>query len=60
MIGLDDGTGSRGNTGPQVGAFLGNGTRDGRTLHFTLGLSSSSYLESVFMAASIGYIENSR
>lgn len=35
---LNDGTGRRSNTGPQIGALLGNGTGDSRTLHFTLGL----------------------
>ena len=35
---LNDGTGSGGDTGPQISAFLGNGASDGRALHFTLGL----------------------
>ena len=33
---LDDGTGVRGDTRPEVGALLGDGTGDGGSLHFTL------------------------
>lgn len=33
---LDNGTGSRGDTRPQVGALLCDGTGDSRSLHFTL------------------------
>ena len=35
---LNDGVGSGGNTGPQVGALLGNGAGDGGTLHLALGV----------------------
>jgi hypothetical protein len=35
---LDDGTGVGGDTRPEVGAFLGDGTGDGGTLHLALGV----------------------
>jgi hypothetical protein len=39
---LNDSTRGRGDTGPQVGTFLGDGTSDGRTLHFTLGVDNDT------------------
>lgn len=33
-----DGAGGGGNTGPDVGALLGDGASDGGTLHLTLGV----------------------
>lgn len=35
---LDDGTGVRGDTRPEVGAFLGDGAGDGGSLHLALGV----------------------
>lgn len=39
---LHDDTRVRGNTGPQVGALLGNGASDGGTLHLTLGVDNDT------------------
>jgi hypothetical protein len=39
---LDNGTGSGGNTGPQISTFLGDGTGDSGTLHFTLGVNNDT------------------
>ena len=39
---LDDGTGVGGNSWPDVGALLGNGASDGRTLHLTLGVDNDT------------------
>lgn len=38
VFGLDDGTGVGGDTRPEVGALLGDGTGDGGTLHLALGV----------------------
>lgn len=39
---LDDGTGVRGDTWPDVGALLSNGTSDSGTLHLTLGVDNDT------------------
>ena len=39
---LDDSAGVGCNTGPDVGALLCNGTSDGRSLHFTLGVDDNT------------------
>lgn len=39
---LDDGTGVGGDTGPEVGTLLGDGTGDGGTLHLTLGVDNDT------------------
>lgn len=35
---LHNSAGRAGNTGPQIGALLGDGSSDGRALHLTLGI----------------------
>ena len=39
---LDDRTGVGGNSWPDIGALLGNGTSDGGTLHLTLGVDDNT------------------
>jgi len=39
---LTDGGGGRGQLGPELGALLGDGTSDGGTLHFTLGVDDDT------------------
>lgn len=41
-IRLDDGTGVRGDTGPEVGTLLSDRSVDGRTLHLTLGVDNDT------------------
>jgi hypothetical protein len=39
---LEDGGGSGGNTGPEIGGLLGDGASDGRALHLTLGVDDDT------------------
>lgn len=39
---LDDGTGVGGDTGPQVGTLLGDGSGDGGSLHLSLGVDNDT------------------